>query len=136
MKDKVFIDTNVLIYLYSEDELQKRESSKNVFEKYNCITSTQTLNELSNVLIKKFKVNPTDVLKAIDEVCLNCDVVEVSVGTVKKALQLLERYGYSYYDSLIVSAALENECKFLITEDMHDGQSIENSLTIKNVFVM
>ncbi len=50
MKDKAFIDTNVMIYLFSVDEPEKQEKSKVVFEKYYCITSIQVLNEFSNVI--------------------------------------------------------------------------------------
>jgi predicted nucleic acid-binding protein len=135
MKDKAFIDTNILVYLYSEDELDKKEKSKSVFDKYSCVTSTQVLNELSNVFIRKFKISPVVVSKVIDEVCLNCEVSEIGVGTIKVALKIVERYVYSYYDSLIISSSLDNECKFLISEDMQNGQIINNSLVIRNIFV-
>ncbi|MBS4024031.1 MAG: PIN domain-containing protein [Dethiobacter sp.] len=134
MKDRAFIDTNVLIYLYSEDEFEKRETSKSVFSAYFCVTSTQVLNELSNVLIKKFKVPTTEVLAAIEEIIENCEINVVSVYSVKKALDISDKYRYSYYDSLILASALENECKFLITEDMQDGQIIDKCLTILNIF--
>ena len=54
--------------------------------------------------------------------------------TVIKALEQHEKYGYSYYDSLIISSALESECSYLLSEDMADGQLIEGSLAIKNIF--
>jgi predicted nucleic acid-binding protein len=45
---------------------------------------------------------------------------------------IADKYQYSFYDSLIISAALSCNCKTLYTEDMQDGQIIENSLTIIN----
>lgn len=134
MKDRAFIDTNIFIYLYSEDEPQKKTISSSIFDKYYCVTSTQALNELSNVLVKKLKISPSLVSKVIDEICSNCELKEVAVNTIKQALGIVERYKYSYYDSLIISSALEHECNFLITEDMQNGHIIENTLVIRNIF--
>jgi predicted nucleic acid-binding protein len=53
---------------------------------------------------------------------------------VVEALTIHEKYGYSYYDSLMVASALKQECQYLFSEDMSDGQVIERSLTIKNIF--
>ena len=53
-----------------------------------------------------------------------------------KAFELLQKYNFSYYDSLIVSSALENDCKILYSEDMQDGLLVENKLKIKNPFNM
>lgn len=134
MKDKAFIDTNILIYLYSEDEPEKRDKSFSIFSEYQCITSTQVLNELSNVMIKKFKISPSKASIVVDEISENCQVTVVGINTIKTALDVSERYKYSYYDSLIISSAMENDCKLLLSEDMHDGQCIEGSLTIKNIY--
>jgi len=49
-------------------------------------------------------------------------------------LQLKEQYGFGYYDNLIVASALENGCSYLFSEDMSDGQMIENRLEIVNIF--
>ena len=56
MKGSVFLDTNILVYLYSNTETDKRNISISLLKKYVCLTSTQALNEFSNVYIKKYKV--------------------------------------------------------------------------------
>ena len=53
MNEKAFIDTNIFIYLYSEDEVKKQHISQKAVDKYDCIISTQVLNEFSNVCIGK-----------------------------------------------------------------------------------
>jgi predicted nucleic acid-binding protein len=50
------------------------------------------------------------------------------------ALNLAERYQYSYFDSLILASALEAGCQILYSEDLQDGQRIENQLMIINPF--
>ena len=136
MKNRAFIDTNVLIYLYSQDEIEKREKSESIFDEYDCVTSTQVLNELSNVMIKKFKISTAKVSEVIDEISGNCDVNVIGIDTIKKALDVSERHKYSYYDSLIISSALENKCKLLLTEDMQNGHDIENCMIITNIYAV
>ena len=53
---------------------------------------------------------------------------------VKKAVLLKERYGFSFYDSLIIAAALAGGCEYLLSEDLSDGQVIDDMLKIINVF--
>jgi predicted nucleic acid-binding protein len=53
MKDKAFLDTNVLIYLYSVDEPHKQAKASESFLRYECITSVKAFNEFCNVLIRK-----------------------------------------------------------------------------------
>lgn len=134
MRDRAFVDTNVFIYLYSNDEPEKRDKSLQVFEDYQCVTSTQVLNEISNVMLKKFKIGPEQIILVIQEIEKNCLVNLINTTTIQKALEIQKIYGYSYYDSLIISTALESECVVLLSEDMQDGQKIENTIVIRNIF--
>jgi predicted nucleic acid-binding protein len=63
-----------------------------------------------------------------------CRVEIVLPSTMHLALNITERYGYSWYDSLIIAAALDAGCDTLYTEDLQHGQVIENRLTINNPF--
>jgi predicted nucleic acid-binding protein len=54
-------------------------------------------------------------------------------STIELALELQERYGFSYYDCLIIASALEAECEAIYTEDLGNGQKI-NGVKIKNIF--
>ncbi|NJK98980.1 MAG: PIN domain-containing protein [Bacteroidales bacterium] len=56
------------------------------------------------------------------------------ITTIDLACQIAKKYHYSYYDSQIIAAAMECGCKTLYSEDMQDGQVIENILTILNPF--
>lgn len=62
-----------------------------------------------------------------------CEVCAVDGTTVDKALGIHERYGYSFYDSVIVASALESGCDYLFSEDMRSGQTIQGT-TIVNIF--
>jgi predicted nucleic acid-binding protein len=134
MRGKVFLDTNVLIYTQSESEPEKRMTALKTFEKYNCCTSTQVFNEMSNVLIKKAKMKVNEVKQIIAAVNERCEISTVTFETVQKALDIKEKCGYSYYDCLILACALLSECNYVFSEDLHDGQILDNNLEIVNVF--
>jgi predicted nucleic acid-binding protein len=134
MKDKAFIDTNVFIYLYSEDEIEKQEISQIAADKYNCIISTQVLNEFSNVCIGKLKKSTEEIELAIDEMVEQCVLLIIEEETIKLALKIHKEFEYNYFDCLMIASALNSGCKYLITEDLADGQIIYDKLTIINIY--
>jgi predicted nucleic acid-binding protein len=58
----------------------------------------------------------------------------VDVETIDKALELHEKYKYSYYDCLMLASALNSGCKYMLSEDLADGHIIEGNLKIVNIF--
>lgn len=130
----MFLDTNVLVYLYSSDEPEKRATALKLIEQSNPIISTQVLSELANTLSRKFRLSYDVVAQAVTEVQDSCAVLPVMPETIARALSLANKYQYSYYDSLILASALSAGCGTLFTEDMQHGQVIEGLLTINNPF--
>jgi len=134
--ERVFIDTNVFVYIHSGNnkDKDKRLLAYEVIEHYPCIISTQVLNEFCNICIKKLK-HPANMIQGfIDNICKYCDLIYVDEQTISKALYISSKYGLSYYDCLMIASAIESNCTFLYTEDMADKQVIEKTLTIKNFF--
>lgn len=134
MKDRSFFNTNILIYCYSVTEPEKQKVAENIAKTENSIISIQVIQEFSNILNKKFRLDWDEILLAINEVIENYIIVINYPDTVKIAFKIANRYKYSFYDSLIISAALEANCKILYTEDLHHNQLIENQLRIINPF--
>jgi predicted nucleic acid-binding protein len=130
---KAFLDTNLFVYLYSDTDISKKENIIRVIDQYERFISTQVLNEFCHVCIRKLNLPVSSVQKAIAEICDTCNLAIVDDKTVINALRQHEKYGYSYYDSLMIASALEHACSYLFSEDMADGQVIENGLTIKNI---
>jgi predicted nucleic acid-binding protein len=130
-----FLDTNILLYLYSEDEPDKRTRARQLVEDATRTwVSTQVLSEMANVLHRKFGVAYPDIEVALQEIRAVCRVHQVTAQTIALALRLAERYRYTYYDSQIVAAAIECGCSELVSEDMQDGFVIDAKLTIRNPF--
>ncbi|MFP4288666.1 MAG: PIN domain-containing protein [Bacteroidales bacterium] len=134
MNDNCFIDTNILVYCYTDDEPIKKQKALNIANNPDALISTQVLTELSNTLKKKFKLDWKVVENVVSEVSSDFHVYVNKPTTIEWACRVADKYLYSFYDSLIIAAALSSNCKTLYSEDMQDGQVIENSLTITNPF--
>ena len=138
MKDKFFIDTNIFVYAFSL-EAEKKKIAKQVIKdahkKGGCL-SFQVIQEFLNTVTRKFVIplNKEDTKKYLSEILFPiCDVFP-SEDLYKRALDIREKFKYSFYDSLIIAAALESNCKILYSEDLQHNQKIYN-LTIINPFI-
>ena len=134
MKDRVFIDTNVLVYAYLDNVAEKTEIALEVLDNEFAFISTQVLQEFCNTSRKKFKRSFIEIGSAVAELVSNFYVHTNTETTIKEALVLAEKYGFSFYDSVIVSASLESNCTVLYSEDLQHGQMIEGRLQIINPF--
>lgn len=133
MKDSVFVDTNILLYLLSSDT-DKKTIAKEIL-KNNHNISTQVLNEFANVSLKKLKLSIEDTNQNIETIIKKTKVLTFSGNTIIFALQIKRKYQYQYYDCLILATAIENGCTILYSEDMQHEQIIENNLRIINPFL-
>ncbi len=86
-------------------------------------------------MIKKKKLNYSQVVLAIDEMYKNFVVEIIDQTIIEKAIAIAVRYSYSYFDSLMISSALVSNCSILYSEDMHHQHAIEN-MTITNPFTI
>jgi len=135
MNDNVFLDTNIFVYLYSEDEPEKQSVALNILEQSTCVTSTQVLNEFCSVCLRKLKMPGNEVQQSIEEIRDNCELCYIDMEVIQKALNLNSKYGYSYYDCLILASAFLNGCECVYSEDMQHNQLIEGKLKIVNPFL-
>ena len=134
MKDKIFIDTNILLYAYSTEK-NKQEIAQNIINTNNNIyISKQVINETINILIKKFKLNIKDIINVVKDLEKEFIILDFDIQTQLNALKLKQNYNLQFYDALIVSTALENSCTILYSEDMQDKLVIEKKLKIINPF--
>ena len=130
--DRPFFDTNVLLYLLSEDS-HKADRAEAIIAMGGVI-SVQVLNEFSSVASRKLRMTYAEIRDALRTVRAICQTQAVTIDTHELGLDIAERFGFSLYDSMIVSAALLSGCTILYSEDMQNGQIIEGQLTITNPF--
>jgi predicted nucleic acid-binding protein len=128
-----FFDTGVLLYLLSNDAA-KADSVEALLSERGTI-SVQVLNEFAAVAIRKLKMPLPEVGEVLDTIRAVCDVVPVTVETHDRALAIVERYGFSLYDSLLIAAALIAGSKRLYSEDLQHAQLIDRQLRVVNPFI-
>lgn len=93
------------------------------------------LTEFVSVSHRRFKTTWPAVLNGYPELVRNFSVHTNTPATILHAIQLAQRYGFSWFDSLIVAAALECGCHTLYSEDLQHGQLLENTLRVVNPFI-
>ncbi len=134
MIDKTFIDTNILVYLSSNDEIKKDIATKFLYKLSNAVISTQVLGEFSNVAIRKKILTSDKLIEYLKHFERSFEVTVITEKTIISAIKIKEKYKFSFWDSMIISAALQANCNILYSEDMHHNQIIEQKLTIVNPF--
>jgi len=134
MPDKIFIDTNVLIYFISSDAAKKATAREALLTSPETVVSSQVINEFISTCLQKRLLSLDEVTEATIGFMRALQFTPVNAATINSALKLVKKFKYSYWDSLIIAAALESGCTTLYTEDMQHGQVINGRLKILNPF--
>lgn len=127
-----FLDTNIPLYAFGCDEERKKRLATEIMvtalEKGTGIISTQVIREFMHVALSKSRLAIS--FEQMRDIYIStllplCRFDVTTPALYEKALHLKERYQFSFYDSLIVAAAVLSGCDTLYTEDLQDGQTIE-----------
>lgn len=139
MSDKFFLDTNVLVYSFDKTAPAKRRIAGVLVEEaageHQGLISFQVVQEFFSVASRKF-ADPMSVAESeiyLESVLWPMCAVLPSQKLYESALRLRAETGFSFYDSLIVAAALEAGCKTIYSEDLQHGRRL-HGLEIKNPF--
>ncbi len=139
MKDRIFLDTNVLVYALDNENVAKQEKAKSILNEFynnnNYFLSTQVVQEFCNVVLKKIEPGvPEGKLSEFISTFPLERVRMVDINTITTALSVKAKYMYSFWDSLIIAAAIHADCVVLYTEDLKHQQMVD-SLKIINPFM-
>lgn len=139
MSVEAFLDTNILVYHLDDADPSKHQVAerlvRSALDTGNACISFQVVQECLNVGLRKAQV-PLDVDTArryLDTVLMPLWRVMPSDRLYHRGIELQERYGYGFYDSLIIAAAQQTGCTRLFSEDLQNGRVIDG-LTITNPF--
>ena len=137
-EDKAFIDTNIIIYAYDVTAGKKHETARttiaDLWDSGLGVISTQVLQEFFvNVVEKIPKPMEKRQAKEIVRDFLKWHVVVNSGDSIIDAIDICLTFGYSFWDSMIIGAAIKGGAVVLISEDLQDGQVV-SGVTIKNPF--
>ncbi len=127
------IDTNIAVYALSEGP--KCDTALLILEAGPNI-SVQVLNELTNVSLRKRRLPWAEVEEALNIVqSLVASVRAIDIEVHRSGRDIARRYKLGVYDSLIIAAALLDQCDTLYSEDMQHGLTIDGRLTVINPFL-
>ena len=138
MTGLTFVDTNILVYARDAGEPAKQARAMDVLR----VLWKSRLGRVSQQVLQEYYVTVTRKLKpglpkeeARDDIAalLAWRPLAPSGSTLSKAWEIEDRFGLTWWDSLIVAAALANRCNLLLSEDLQDGQQIDG-LRIQNPF--
>ena len=139
MNGRCFLDTNIFVYTFDSSQPEKKARARELVSRAlrdsTGVVSSQVVQEFLNVATRKFEEPLThrDCLEYLDNVLAPmCDIF-ASMELYHDSLEVQERWQMSFYDSLIVNAALVSGCEQLCSEDLQHGQRIKE-LTIDNPF--
>lgn len=133
MPANAFLDTNVLIYSVAENDA--RSEIAEALLSAGGVVSVQVCNEFAATARRKLGMSWDDITDALDAIRVLCPSPRaISIDTHDAAVTLARTYGFHMYDALVVASALAADCETLFTEDLQDGQVIEERLTIRNPF--
>lgn len=134
-----FLDTNIFVYSFDSTAPAKQRIAqqiiKDALQTQRGAISTQVMQEFLNVALRKFArpMSPSEAREygkiTLEPICQHYP----DAPFFDRALLLKEEMGYSWYDTLILTAALDLGCQTLFTEDLHNGQVIRG-MTIVNPF--
>jgi predicted nucleic acid-binding protein len=137
---KVFVDTNVLVYLRDARDAAKQKSAANwlaaLWETRAGRVSAQVLQEYYVTVTAK--LDPGLPVQEAHEDVLALYAwrpVETTVGLIEAAFDAQDRWGFSFWDSMIVAAARAAECDVLLTEDLSHDQQL-GDLRVVNPFIV
>jgi predicted nucleic acid-binding protein len=138
MKDRVFVDTNILIYAHDLDAGIKHKKSfavvKRLWEEGTGVLSTQVLQEFYVNVTRKIRTPlPPPTVRAIIENYMAWHIELNGPETVLLASMIEERYRLSFWDAMIVAAARSAAVERILTEDLSHGQMLEGML-VENPF--
>jgi len=137
MPAKVFVDTNLWLYalVANDNDPRHQIAAEFILGLKRPWINSQVIREASSNLLKKAKIAETRLRAIIQDWYRDCEIHPSNASQHRLASELRERYAFSYWDSLIVAAALDAGCSTLFSEDMQHGLYINGSLTILNPFM-
>lgn len=136
--ERLFVDTNILVYAYDISAGEKHAAAKGVLNELwdggNGLVSTQVLQEFFVTVTRKIsKPMDASAAKEIVKDLLKWKVVTVSGGLILDAIEVQQKYKYSFWDSLIIASGIHSGASAILSEDLSDRQKIKG-IVIRNPF--
>ncbi len=140
MNGRFFLDTNIFVYCFDPSARAKARKANELVRQAvttrKGIISFQVVQEFLHVALLRFQppMSFPEAREYLTTIFRPLISVHSTLGLYDNALRLKERYGFSWYDSLVVAAAVEAECDVLYSEDLRHGLRV-GDVVIENPFL-
>ena len=135
MTDKLFFDTNILVYAYDTHESTKQNIAidlilKNIRNGHGW-TSMQVFGEFFNVVTKQIPnpITSEEAREAIGHLSL-LNVAQMDMKLVSRAIDAHQQYQTAYWDSLIIASVEQANCSLLLSEDFNSSQKYFGAIAL------
>jgi len=135
----IFFDTNVLVYLFDADAPEKQAQARELVKQHtlagDASISTQVLQEFYVTVTRKLTkpLEPSHAYRSVQNFTATFSIIQLDADLILLAIKRSQKDLVSFWDALIIQAALREKATLLYTEDLQDGREIEG-LLIKNPF--
>ena len=133
---KIALDTNVLAYAEGANGASMRDKALDVIQRLPpaaIVPPVQTLGELFNVLVRKAHRRPARARAAVLSWLDAYSTIETSAAVMVNATDLASDHGLTIWDSVVLAASAEAECRLLLSEDLQEGFTW-HGVTVTNPF--
>ena len=136
MTGPVFVDTNVLVYDRDERDPAKHTLAQAWMTELwrhpgMGVVSSQVLTEFYWTVTRKLKPGlDAELARRYVRTLLAWEFVAVDQATIGEAWSVQDRFGFSFWDSLVDAAARIGRCRVLLTEDLQDDQDLDGLLVV------
>jgi len=133
MTAPIFVDTNILIYAFDDADLRKQQSARlwraELWKTRRGRISFQVLQEFFVIVTRKSMSSREDARAEVRDL-LAWMPVAVDAFTLERGWKMQDRYQLSFWDALIVAAAVQASCGYLLTEDLQEGQDLDGVIVV------
>ena len=118
----VVVDTNLWVYLFTNQDIQKRQIVKELLKSLapntGILISTQIYKEIARVLKDKIKLSNGETLEILSAIEKLTFIYPEMPTDIKNAIDIRQRYRLQFFDSVIIAFCFRNNVKVLLTEDI------------------
>jgi predicted nucleic acid-binding protein len=137
MSDKIFVDTNVLIYAHDVDAKAKYEAAKRVLhELWNERTGVLSMQVLQEFYVNVTRKIPHPLSKESARLVVTTYTtwcIDTTPAEIASAFRIEDQSHIGFWDALILASAIKSGADRILSEDLNAGQTI-SGVRIENPF--
>ena len=125
---RLTFDSNILIYAIDLNAGDRHNAAAALIRRAarsDCVLTLQSLGEFFHVVTRKTKLSPVNAGLAVERWRAVFAVYAASENCLDAAIALVNRHRLSFWDAMLWATAREAGCRFLLSEDLHDGQTLD-----------